>query len=233
MAARRLRDAQDPVRRHGTDLRGCRHPLGVGRDELDTFEPVAPPCKVDATGLGQPVVEQLKEAGVAAQPVIFTSKVKTAIVKNLQVLLERGRIVLPERALCPELHDELEQFMYLDEDGSDHRKMGAPHGSHDDAVVALALCASYFYGSGIAGRYHRAGARGSPLSSAQRETFEIKRRESRETVYIDVPAPIVGGFKSRTGRPAEMRRAHTPRRSAGRDPWRLGRGVFETRHEDA
>lgn len=78
------------------------------------------------------------------------------MVRNLAVLLERGRIALPARELCPDMHDQLHKFAYLD--GSDCpgvnglRRMGAPKGEHDDYVASLMLLGMFFRGgSGSSG----------------------------------------------------------------------------------
>jgi hypothetical protein len=95
---------------------------------------------VDTTGKGEPVFEQLRLAGCRAEPYTFTQRSKAALINNLAMLLEKGALELPKVDLWPELIDELEGFEYSVTDAGNVRT-GAPSGSHDDCVVALALAA--------------------------------------------------------------------------------------------
>ena len=95
---------------------------------------------VDSTGVGEPIYENLRKAGLRARPYSFTSKSKADLVNNLSLLLEKRKLTLPRYELCPMLIDELEAFEYsVTESGTVHT--GAPSGQHDDMVVALALAA--------------------------------------------------------------------------------------------
>lgn len=95
---------------------------------------------VDSTGAGEPIFETLRQAGCTVEPYPFTAASKSALVNNLALLLERGQIVLPRAELWPDGIDELEAFEYAVTE-SGHVKTGAPYGSHDDCVMALALAA--------------------------------------------------------------------------------------------
>lgn len=107
----------------------------------------------DATGVGLPVVDLLKAAGVRVTPVLFTYGDKRTVdreqgrvtlgkawlVSRLQALLQSGRLLLPDtseaRALAQEL---LDYEIKVSEDGD--LKAGAFRvGSHDDLVTALGL----------------------------------------------------------------------------------------------
>lgn len=108
---------------------------------------------VDATGLGQPVVDLLRDAGVAADlvPVYFThgdrrtlergelKLGKAWLVSHLQALLQTGRLHLPRTAEAEALAGELLTYeIQVDEDAND--KYGAfKVGTHDDLVTALGL----------------------------------------------------------------------------------------------
>jgi len=94
----------------------------------------------DTTGVGDPVYEQLRRAGVYSNPYPFTAKSKAALIENLTLTLEQGRIVLPRQDLWPEGIDELESFQYSVTDAGNVRT-GAPSGVHDDCVISLALAA--------------------------------------------------------------------------------------------
>lgn len=93
---------------------------------------------VDSTGVGEPIYESLRKAGLRARPYSFTAKSKSDLVNNLSLLLEKRKLTLPRYELCPTLIDELEAFEYsISEAGTVHT--GAPSGQHDDMVVALSL----------------------------------------------------------------------------------------------
>ncbi len=127
--------------------------------------------RVDETGLGKPVVEsmrssQLFDGGVRGE--VFTAQSKNAMARNLQVMLERKRVLLPVRELCPDMHDQLEKFAYLDDGPSvgSLRKMGAPKGEHDDYVASLMLLGMFFRGGGGAGmRFARREERSISMDS--------------------------------------------------------------------
>jgi phage FluMu gp28-like protein len=95
---------------------------------------------VDSTGVGSPIFEQLRKAGVEAIAYPFTQRSKSELVDNLALLLERRELKLPRAELWPEGIDELESFEYSISDAGSV-KSGAPSGVHDDCVVALALAA--------------------------------------------------------------------------------------------
>lgn len=116
--------------------------------------------RVDETGLGSPVLQQLTGAGVPASGVTFTASSKNAMVRNLAVMLERERIILPMAEACPMLDDELRAFEYLDSDTGSlggHRKMAAPGGQRDDHVAGLLLASSWFVGGSLGGRLYIKG----------------------------------------------------------------------------
>jgi Terminase RNaseH-like domain/Terminase large subunit, T4likevirus-type, N-terminal len=98
------------------------------------------PTLVDSTGAGEPIYESLRRAGCNAKPYPFTMKSKAALIDNLALLLEQRLITLPRPSSWPEGIDELEGFEYsVTEQGN--VRSGAPGGTHDDCVVALALAA--------------------------------------------------------------------------------------------
>lgn len=93
---------------------------------------------IDATGVGDPIFEELRRVGVNVDPYTFSSRSKTALIDNLSLTIEKGQLVLPKPELAPDLVDELESYHFdLGETGG--VKMGAPYGQHDDLVTALAL----------------------------------------------------------------------------------------------
>jgi hypothetical protein len=110
---------------------------------------------VDATGVGAPIVEMLKERiaprSCTIRAVYFThgdkltrredglSLGKAYLVSRLQALIQSGRIELPRTRQAEELAEELLDYeIRVDEDGND--KYGAfKVGAHDDLVTALGL----------------------------------------------------------------------------------------------
>lgn len=94
----------------------------------------------DATGVGDPVVEDLKARGVRvggdeAQGFKFTELSRTNLLNNLAILLEQDKIKIPNDE---GLISELEAFRYqLTERGK--IKIGVIEGMTDDRVMSLAL----------------------------------------------------------------------------------------------
>ena len=94
----------------------------------------------DTTGAGEPVYESMCSAGCNVRPYAFTARSKAQLVDSLSLLLEQRDITLPKPDLWPEGIDELEAFEYSVTDQGNVRT-SAPHGIHDDCVVALGLAA--------------------------------------------------------------------------------------------
>jgi hypothetical protein len=92
----------------------------------------------DSTGAGEPIFENLRRNNIYARPYSFTNRSKAALIDKLSLMLEQELITLPRADLWPEGIDELESFQYSVTD-SGNVKSGAPHGVHDDCVIALAL----------------------------------------------------------------------------------------------
>lgn len=96
------------------------------------------PVVIDATGVGDPIYQDLLQMGVVVKPVRFTSVVKEQLVENLAILIERGMLRLMD---IPEQTAELLNFQYEMKPGG-RMRLQAPQGLHDDCVIALALAAS-------------------------------------------------------------------------------------------
>jgi len=107
---------------------------------------------VDATGVGQPVVDVLKAAGVRVTPVYFTygdrrkenedrsiTLGKAWLVSRLKALMQTGRVHLAHSAEMDAMQRELLDYeIRVDEQAND--RYGAFRvGSHDDLVTALGL----------------------------------------------------------------------------------------------
>ncbi len=94
--------------------------------------------KIDATGVGDPVVEDLKARGLNISDedaIKFTEVTRMNLLNNLAMLLEQDKIQIPNDQ---GLIDELESFQYsLSPLGK--IKVGCPESMHDDRVMSLAL----------------------------------------------------------------------------------------------
>jgi hypothetical protein len=121
-------------------------------------KPEVPGLKVyvDATGVGLPVVDMLKEAGVPVIPVYFTHGDrrteqkdpsgqnyvmlgKAFLVSRMQALLQTNRIHLPKTQEARQLAKELMDYE-IKVDTAANDKYGAfKVGTHDDLVTALGL----------------------------------------------------------------------------------------------
>jgi hypothetical protein len=108
---------------------------------------------LDATGLGQPVVDLVKEAQVPARlrPVFFTHGDrrteehpqvrlgKAWLVCRLQALLQTRRIHLPRTSEAEALARELLDFEIRVDEQANDRYGAFKVGTHDDLVTALGL----------------------------------------------------------------------------------------------
>ena len=106
---------------------------------------------VDATGLGDAVVEQLvNSTSVPIAPFVFTNDSKSQIIDALTVLLEQGKIKIPVQ--FEEYHKEMKAFEYqVSKTGL--RVFSAPEGLHDDHVMRLALAIRAVQYDNIGGVY--------------------------------------------------------------------------------
>lgn len=90
---------------------------------------------VDATGVGDPIVEDLRREGLKVEPFKFTSDSKNDLIQSLAIAFEQGKISIPP---IKELVNELMIFEYeIGKTGN--VRYSAPTGYHDDCVVGLAL----------------------------------------------------------------------------------------------
>lgn len=90
---------------------------------------------IDSTGVGDPIYERIRDAGVKVQPFVFTSASKNPLIDALAMAFEAGRIRLMD---VPEQEAELVAYQY-ELTAARNLRTGAPEGMHDDAVMALAL----------------------------------------------------------------------------------------------
>lgn len=93
----------------------------------------AGPAKIDSTGVGDPIVEQVQASRPDAVGFKFTQYSKQQIMEGLALAIQQRRISFPDGPI----KDELESFEY--EYTRTGVRYSAPEGMTDDCVCALAL----------------------------------------------------------------------------------------------
>ena len=89
---------------------------------------------IDSTGIGDPIFDDLRRAGLDITGYKFTSESKRQLVEALMLSLEQEKIRLLSE---PIQINEMKMFGY--EITASGIKYNAPEGKHDDCVFALAL----------------------------------------------------------------------------------------------
>jgi len=90
---------------------------------------------VDQTGVGEPVLEEIRNQGVDCEGIKFTIQTKEDLLSGLKMAMEQGRLALPyHRRLCTQINEQ--QYAYSK---SGHLQFSHPPNSHDDMLWALAL----------------------------------------------------------------------------------------------
>lgn len=91
--------------------------------------------KIDSTGVGDPIYQDLQNQGILTTPMVFTNKSKEELVRNLQVKFDHLDFILPNFGpLVGELEVFQEQTL-----PSGRSRFCAPDKFHDDCVFSLAL----------------------------------------------------------------------------------------------
>ena len=90
---------------------------------------------IDSTGVGDPILDDLKNEGVRCEGFKFTNSSKAQLVEGLEIAIEEQNIGLPEEDV---LLNELKAFSY-EVTRSGNMRYSAPSGLHDDCVMALGL----------------------------------------------------------------------------------------------
>ena len=94
--------------------------------------PIAP-ILADSTGVGDPILEDLKREGINIEGLKFTSQSKQQLMEGLAQAIQQGKIGYPAGVIV----DELDIFEY--QFTANGVRYSAPSGFHDDCVMALAL----------------------------------------------------------------------------------------------
>lgn len=91
---------------------------------------------VDQTGVGEPVLEELKEQGMQnVEGLVFTVRTKEELLSCLKIAMEQQRLRMPyHRRLAEQMNEQ--QYEYSK---SGHLKFSHPENSHDDMLWSLAL----------------------------------------------------------------------------------------------
>lgn len=90
---------------------------------------------MDVTGLGDPLLEEVRRRDIAVEGVYFTNARKKELIDETVLVLEQRRLTFPP--IMP-LLDELKAFGY-EFTPSRNLVYRAPDGQHDDCVMSLAL----------------------------------------------------------------------------------------------
>lgn len=106
---------------------------------------------VDATGIGDPVTEELVKLGLIVEPFVFTVPSRKALLETLILACDNCQITLPVAETFSLWRQELEAFEYV-LDGSTV-KYAAPAGFHDDTVMSLALAVFGFKSGALGGLF--------------------------------------------------------------------------------
>jgi phage FluMu gp28-like protein len=92
--------------------------------------------RIDCTGVGDPIAEDLQKEGLSVLPFQITAQSKRNLINNLVILLEQDKIKILDDEVGI---NELEKFEYHISEKTRNITMSAPYGEHDDVVIALAL----------------------------------------------------------------------------------------------
>lgn len=109
--------------------------------QLDRLETMAKKYKasvlMDSTGVGDPLLEQVRQRGIQAEGYTFTNTSKQQLIEHLAVMIERQEISYPDIKV---LINELMIYQY-EITRAGNMRYNAPDGYHDDCVIALGLAA--------------------------------------------------------------------------------------------
>jgi len=92
--------------------------------------------KVDATGVGSPIVEDLSRMGLDVEGIVFTERSRTELLNNLQLKIEQQQVMIPRDQT---LINELKSMQFVFNETSRKLKMDVPSGLHDDCIMSLCL----------------------------------------------------------------------------------------------
>jgi hypothetical protein len=102
---------------------------------------------IDATGVGDPIVEELQRDDHLVEGFKFTSNSKQQLMEGLVTSIQQGAIKYPDGIIVEEL--SIFEYKYT----NTGVRYSAPNGLHDDAVCSLALANKIFMKSQSFGKY--------------------------------------------------------------------------------
>lgn len=91
---------------------------------------------IDATGLGDPIVDDLARMNTPVEPIKFTNEMKRQLIEKLATWIETKKIHMIN---IPETVSELSNFTYDISEQTGRIRYEAPVGFNDDIVIAHAL----------------------------------------------------------------------------------------------
>jgi phage FluMu gp28-like protein len=98
---------------------------------------------IDSTGIGDPIYDDLKRAGLSIEGYKFTQESKKKLIELLMLSFEQERIKILDEQVQK---NEIDIFEYtIGQSGTVH--YSAPDGYHDDCVIALALANWALFGN--------------------------------------------------------------------------------------
>jgi len=136
----------------------------IQKREIKNFQAIynqyAPaPIIIDASGLGNPIYDELFNEGVLVRGYKFTNESKRNLIENLNLCVDQTRITIPGTStslgIRPDptlkvLVDEMEGFTY-EVLPSGAIRYEASGGKHDDCVTSLGLAAWGVFSGGVTG----------------------------------------------------------------------------------
>ena len=96
------------------------------------------PALVDSTGVGDPIVERLRQLGPNFEGFVFTERTRTQLIESQAAALQHGQAMLYSgEPHGVQLVSELQSMQIVDVNGKP--KYQVPDGQHDDCLFAHAL----------------------------------------------------------------------------------------------
>ncbi|MGH9922276.1 MAG: hypothetical protein ACRD38_05950, partial [Nitrososphaerales archaeon] len=90
---------------------------------------------VDQTGLGNPIIEHVRELGMDVEGLTLTARKKEELLSNLRILMEDRKLILPHDI---ELHNSINAIEF-ERTRTGGFKFYKRNGTYDDLGYALAL----------------------------------------------------------------------------------------------
>lgn len=95
---------------------------------------------VEVNGIGDVTFDMIRKNYHNIKPFVTSNTSKQKIVEQLIYAFETEDIQIPSTELCPELHDEIENFSYTYSPKSRLVQYAAKSGYHDDEIMSLCIC---------------------------------------------------------------------------------------------